>query len=287
MRSDLAYDVRCLYRTGGRVQWRPASSFVHLISPRAARPPSLGPASRGTLSGPSLGLCWPFLAGLSPWTEGPGGKVLCENRRRIRSGSKQGAPRRPGERIGKLGALLGCDFQRPLHQGLPPSTPSALGKDWPGAPLPSRGRPTVPAPVLGIEMLVLGLVQAFWPRMGGEGSLPSPPPEVPWLSLFCQGDLFNHLIFWWPFIPCCHGYGPIKGRSNKAASQTGNKNIKAHVHTGRAGGGKGLSEVRQPGEATRPVLQGPPERLAAGLGLGDPSSFPCCWLCPLGAQTYC
>lgn len=109
-------------------------------------------------------------------------------------------------------------------------------KDWPGAPLPSRGRPTVSAPVLGIGTLVLGLVQVSWPWVVGRGSLPSPPPEVPWLSLFCQGDLFNHLIFWWPFIPRFHGYGPIKGRSNKAASQTGNKNIKAHVHKGRAGG---------------------------------------------------
>lgn len=45
--------------------------------------------------------------------------------------------------------------------------------------------------------------------------------------MFCQGDLFNHLIFWWPFIPRFHGYSPIKRRSNKAASQTGNKNIKA------------------------------------------------------------
>lgn len=65
---------------------------------------------------------------------------------------------------------------------------------------------------------------------GGGEAYPPHPPEVPWLSLFCQGDLFNHLIFWWPFIPRFHGYGPIKGRSNKAASQTGNKNIKAHVH---------------------------------------------------------
>lgn len=82
------------------------------------------------------------------------------------------------------------------------------------------------------------LVQAFWPWVGeGEPTLPSP--EVPCLSLFCQGDLFNHLIFWWPFIPRFHGYGPIKGRSNKAASQTGNKNIKAHVHRGRPGGGGG------------------------------------------------
>lgn len=54
-------------------------------------------------------------------------------------------------------------------------------------------------------------------------------------GLFCQGDLFNHLIFWWPFIPRYHGYGPIKGRSNKAASQTGNKNIKSRVRIGREG----------------------------------------------------
>lgn len=227
--------------------------------------------------------------------------MLCENRRRIRSGSKQGAPRRPGERIGKLGALLGCDFQRPLHQGLPPSTPSAQepqptskgclevqgspGEGLARCPTAQQGAPHGTCPSSGDRDAGPGPGPSLLTAGGGEGSLPSPPPEVPWLSLFCQGDLFNHLIFWWPFIPCFHGYGPIKGRSNKAASQTGNKNIKAHVHTGRAGGGKGLSEVRRPGQATRPVLQGPPERLAAGLGLGDPSSFPCCWLCPLGAQT--
>lgn len=63
---------------------------------------------------------------------------------------------------------------------------------------------------------------------------PAPGQEPPYTaravrarSLFCQGDLFNHLIFWWPFIPRFHGYSPIKRRSNKAASQTGNKNIKA------------------------------------------------------------
>lgn len=144
-----------------------------------------------------------------------------------------------------------------------------MGKDWPAAPLPSRGRPRVPAPVLGTGMLVLGLAHAFWLWVGGKGSLPSPPPEVPWLSLFCQGDLFNHLIFWWPFIPCFHGYGPIKGRSNKAASQTGNKNIKAHVHRGRAGGGQGLSEVRRPGGGPPGLSpRDPPELLASGLGLG-------------------
>lgn len=143
-----------------------------------------------------------------------------------------------------------------------------MGKDWSGAPLPSRGRPTVPAPVSRDRDAGPGSGPSFLAVGAGKGSLPSPPPEVPWLSLFCQGDLFNHLIFWWPFIPCFHGYGPIKGRSNKAASQTGNKNIKAHVHRGRAGGGKGLSEVRRPGEAARPVLQGPPELLADGLGLG-------------------
>lgn len=56
------------------------------------------------------------------------------------------------------------------------------------------------------------------------------------LSLFCQGDLFNHLIFWWPFIPRFHGYSPIKRRSNKAASQTGNKNIKAMCALGEREG---------------------------------------------------
>lgn len=69
--------------------------------------------------------------------------------------------------------------------------------------------------------------------------LPSPPSTSGILlgkcSLFCQGDLFNHLIFWWPFIPCYHGYGPIKRRSNKAASQTGNKNIKAMCVSARRG----------------------------------------------------
>lgn len=50
-----------------------------------------------------------------------------------------------------------------------------MGKDWPSATLPSRGRPIVPAPVLGIGTLVLGLVQAFWPWVGeGKPTFPTP-----------------------------------------------------------------------------------------------------------------
>lgn len=92
-------------------------------------------------------------------------------------------------------------------------------RDW--LPASSRGRPA-DLPFAG---------SLVWIRTLRSGRLPL---QAPW-SLFCQGDLFNHLIFWWPFIPRFHGYGPIKGRSNKAGSQTGNKNIRAPVSRGRAG----------------------------------------------------
>lgn len=79
------------------------------------------------------------------------------------------------------------------------------------------------------------------PPSPSQSPFPPLPSQHEWhillgkCSLFCQGDLFNHLIFWWPFIPCYHGYGPIKRRSNKAASQTGNKNIKAMCVSARRG----------------------------------------------------
>lgn len=101
---------------------------------------------------------------------------------------------------------------------------------------------------------------------------PSPPPKdkscilLGRRSLFCQGDLFNHLIFWWPFIPCYHGYGPIKGRSNKAVSQTGNKNIKAMcVSAGRAEGAQR--------DATGPCQGG--SQVGAGVGRGRRAGRKC------------
>lgn len=150
--------------------------------------------------------------------------------------------------------LLGCDFQLPLDQSLPPChslSPGAQSHSQPGrlpggqeslgeglarCPTAQQGAPHCICPSSRDRDAGPGSGPGLLAVGRGRGSLSSPPPEVPWLSLFCQGDLFNHLIFWWPFIPRFHGYGPIKGRSNKAASQTGNKNIKAHVHKGRAGG---------------------------------------------------
>lgn len=99
---------------------------------------------------------------------------------------RRGIQEARGEGTLKLCAdLLDCDFQLPPAPSPPvpqPRSPrpqaaprGAWGKDWPGAPLPSRGRPTVPAPILGVGPLVLGLVQAFWPGVGGgEAYLPHP-----------------------------------------------------------------------------------------------------------------
>lgn len=178
-----------------------------------------------------------------------------------RAGGIQEASR---ERILELCVIRKCIFSlaslfppsRPVPPSLPPLSQRARGPRPAGRAAweigePGEGKTRCPTARQGAPHCICPSSRdgAVGPGSGpsllakGEGrrSLPSPPPEVPWLSLFCQGDLFNHLIFWCPFIPCFHGYGPIKGRSNKAVSQTGNKNIKAHVHRGRAGGWEGGS----------------------------------------------
>lgn len=130
--------------------------------------------------------------------------MLHENRRCVRWGGsstvrQQEASQRPAGREcwkpvspGSV-LLLGYDVRLSLDQSpslplLQPMNPKpqpaqglrggdrgALGKDWAGAPLPSRGRPPVTAPLLQIGMLLLGLVQAFWPWVReGEPTFPSP-----------------------------------------------------------------------------------------------------------------
>lgn len=63
-------------------------------------------------------------------------------------------------------------------EGLPGREGSLGGQvkgDWQGSTPPSRGRPSVSAPVPEEGTLVPGLVQAFWPWGGGGGASPPRP----------------------------------------------------------------------------------------------------------------
>lgn len=91
--------------------------------------------------------------------------------------------------------LPGYDFQLPLDQGLPPChslSPGAQSHSLPGAlpggnrgalggglarcPTAQQGAPHSNCPSASmVRMQVLGLVQAFWPWVGGGGAyLPHP-----------------------------------------------------------------------------------------------------------------
>jgi len=133
-----------------------------------------------------------------------------------------------------------CFFPSYTDVSCPRYLPSSLSKPC-RFPCVCPGRCAASPPWAESTLLRGGTSRWYAPSSSlAQPSRPLPPsPAFPWTetayaaqavrtrSLFCQGDLFNHLIFWWPFIPRFHGYSPIKRRSNKAASQTGNKNIKA------------------------------------------------------------
>lgn len=104
--------------------------------------PAVGPGLKTSRRLPaSRGLLWPHrlwehqrLVGAGTPSSSQEGPLLAEGTAWPSGrGTEEGWTRgRPGERIRELSArLLGCDFQLPLGQGLPPSTPSVQESSQP------------------------------------------------------------------------------------------------------------------------------------------------------------